>query len=183
MMLVSGAAEMTMAQWASAFAESGLGVTRELGNLLGPFVFAILMGSARVFYAKFSSKISLKKFILLSSVLCIISYLTAAFSPIPIISLLACGICGLSVGVLWPGNISNAAGMVKGGGTSMFAILALLGDFGCMTGPFIAGSVADAFGGDISVAFALSALFPVILLISVIYLIRYSKRIKENGNQ
>lgn len=182
MMLVSGAAEMTMAQWASAFAESGLGVSRELGNLLGPFVFAILMGSARVFYAKFSTKISLKKFILFSSVLCIISYLVAAFSPFPVLSLLACGICGLSVGVLWPGNISNAAGMIPNGGVSMFALLALLGDLGCMVGPSIAGSVADAFGGNISMSFAISAIFPVILLVSIIYLIQYSKKAKKNGN-
>lgn len=182
MMLVSGAAEMTMAQWAAAFAEAGLGVSRELGNLLGPFVFAVLMGLARVFYAKFSTKISLKKFILFSAVLCIVSYLVAAFSPLPIVSLLACGICGLSVGVLWPGNISNAAGMIPNGGVSMFALLALFGDFGCMIGPSIAGSVADAFGGDISVSFAFSSIFPVILLISVIYLIQYSRKAKKNGN-
>ena len=182
MMLVSGAAEMTMAQWAAAFAEEGLRVSRELGNLLGPFVFAVLMGSARVFYAKFSAKISLKKFILFSAVLCIVSYLTAAFSPLPIVSLLACGICGLSVGVLWPGNISNAAGMIPNGGTSMFALLALLGDFGCMIGPSIAGSVADRFGGDIRISFVISAIFPVILLVSIIYLINYAKKEKRNGN-
>ena len=186
MMLVSGAAEMTMAQWAAAFAEAGLGVSRELGNLLGPFVFAVLMGSARVFYAKFSTKISLKKFILFSALLCIASYLVAAFSPLPIVSLLACGICGLSVGVLWPGNISNAAGMIRGGGVSMFALLALFGDFGCMIGPSIAGSVADAFGGNIKLSFVISAIFPTILLVSIIYLIRYSKKQRkasQNGNQ
>lgn len=182
MMLVSGAAEMTMAQWAAAFAEAGLGVSRELGNLLGPFVFAVLMGSARIFYAKFSAKISLKRFILFSSILCIVSYLVAAFSPLPVVSLLACGICGLSVGVLWPGNISNAAGMIPNGGVSMFALLALLGDFGCMIGPSIAGRVADAFGGDISISFAVSTIFPVILLISITYLIHYSRKAKQNGN-
>ena len=176
MMLVSGAAEMTMAQWAATFAEKGLGVSIELGNLLGPFVFAVLMGSARVFYAKFSQKISLKSFILFSSVLCIASYLLAAFSPFPIISLLACGICGLSVGILWPGNISNAAGMVRGGGVSMFALLALFGDFGCMIGPAIAGSVADRFDENIRVGFAVSAVFPIVLLASVIYLIGYAKK-------
>ena len=182
MMLASGAAEMTMAQWASTFAESGLGITPEVGNLLGPFVFAVLMGSTRVFYAKFSTVISLKKFTLFSSILCIISYLTAALSPFPIISLLACGICGLSVGVLWPGNLSIAAGMVKGGGVSMFALLALLGDMGCMTGPYIAGAVADLFDNNIRISFAISAVFPILLLISIVYLIRYSKKVKKNGN-
>jgi MFS family permease len=186
MMLVSGAAEMTMAQWASAFAEAGLGTSRELGNLLGPFVFALLMGLARVFYAKFSAKISLKKFILFSALLSIASYLTAAFSPLPIISLLACGICGLSVGVLWPGSISTAAGMIKNGGVSMFALLALLGDFGCMIGPSIAGNVADAFGGDIRLSFVIATIFPTILLFSIIYLINYSKKLRkadENGDK
>ncbi|MBQ7292486.1 MAG: MFS transporter [Clostridia bacterium] len=182
MMLVSGAAEMTMAQWASAFAEAGLKVSPEIGNLLGPFIFALLMGSARVFYAKFSAKISLKKFILFSSILCIASYLTAAFSPFPIISLLACGICGLSVGVLWPGNISIAAGTVKGGGVSMFALLALLGDLGCMTGPSLAGTIAGLFNENIRISFAFSSLFPIILLISIIYLIYYTKKVNKNGN-
>ena len=99
--------------------------------------------------------------------------------PVPIISLIACGICGLSVGILWPGNISNAAGMIPNGGVSMFAILALLGDLGCMVGPSMAGSIADAFGGDISLSFAISTVFPVILLISVIYLIDYSRKTKK----
>ena len=144
------------------------------------------MGLARIFYAKFSAKISLKRFILFSALLSIVSYLTAAFSPLPIISLLACGICGLSVGVLWPGNISNAAGMIPNGGVSMFALLALLGDFGCMIGPSIAGNIADAFGGDIRLAFVISAIFPTILLFSIIYLINYSKKLRkanENGDK
>ena len=114
--------------------------------------------------------------------LCIASYLTAAFSPYAIVSLLACGICGLSVGVLWPGNISIAAGMVSGGGVSMFALLALLGDLGCMTGPSVAGAITDMLNDDIRISFAISAIFPVILLLSIIYLIRYSKKVKKNGN-
>lgn len=179
MMLTSGAAEQTMAQWAATFAETGLGVSRELGNLLGPFVFAILMGTARVFYARYSSKISLNKFILFSSLLCIASYLVAAFSPIPIISLLACGICGLSVGILWPGNISNAAGMIPNGGVSMFALLALLGDLGCTIGPSLAGRIADIFGENINISFAFSTIFPIFLLISVIYLIHAKKANKK----
>lgn len=179
MMLTSGAAEMTMGQWASSFAESGLHIDKALGDILGPCTFAIFMGTSRVLYARFSHKVSLKKLILASSLLCIATYLLAAFSPIPLLSLIACGVCGLSVGVLWPGNLSNAAGLVDGGGVSMFATLALAGDLGCMLGPSIAGDIADRFGGEIRAAFVFSAIFPLTLLTATIYLISYNKKIKK----
>ncbi len=178
MMLTSGAAEMTMGQWASSFAESGLQVNKALGDILGPCMFAIFMGTSRVLYAKFSHKISLKKLILASSILCIATYLLAAFSPLPLLSLIACGVCGLSVGVLWPGNLSNAAGLVEGGGVSMFAMLALAGDLGCMLGPSVAGSIANKFGGEIRAAFVFSVIFPVILVVATLYLINYSRKSK-----
>lgn len=179
MMITSGAAEMTMGQWASSFAESALKIDKALGDILGPCMFAIFMGTSRILYAKFSHKISLKKFILASSILCIATYLLAAFSPIPLLSLIACGVCGLSVGVLWPGNLSNAAGLIPSGGVSMFAALALAGDIGCMLGPSLAGSIANKFGGEIRAAFVFSVIFPIILVIATLYLINYSKKSKS----
>lgn len=126
MMLCAGASEQAVSQWASTFAEKGLGVTKTIGNLAGPMTFAILMGSSRAFYGKFGHKIDLDRFMLGSSVLCIFSYLLIAASPIPFLSLVGCGICGLSVGIMWPGTFSKASVALKNGGTAMFALLAQL---------------------------------------------------------
>lgn len=126
MMLFAGASEQAVSQWASTFAEKGLGVTKTIGDLAGPMTFAILMGSSRAFYGKFGHKIDLDRFMLGSSVLCIFSYLLIAASPIPFLSLVGCGICGLSVGIMWPGTFSKASVALKNGGTAMFALLAQL---------------------------------------------------------
>lgn len=126
MMLCAGASEQAVSQWASTFAEKGLGVTKTIGDLAGPMTFAILMGSSRAFYGKFGHKIDLDRFMLGSSVLCIFSYLLIAASPVPFLSLVGCGICGLSVGIMWPGTFSKASVALKNGGTAMFALLAQL---------------------------------------------------------
>ncbi|SHJ10119.1 Fucose permease [Clostridium cavendishii DSM 21758] len=142
LMICSGAAEQAISQWASIFAEAGLDVSKTKGDLLGPCLFAILMGISRAFYGKFGEKINLKKFIELSSVLCVISYLITVFAPIPIISLIGCGLCGLSVGIMWPGVFSLSARHCPQGGTTMFALLALAGDVGCFVGPSLVGYVS-----------------------------------------
>lgn len=126
MMLCAGASEQAVSQWASTFAEKGLGVTKTIGDLAGPMTFAILMGSSRAFYGKFGHKIDLDRFMLGSSVLCIFSYLLIVASPVPFLSLVGCGICGLSVGIMWPGTFSKASVALKNGGTAMFALLAQL---------------------------------------------------------
>ena len=180
LMICAGAAEITMAQWASGFAEAGLGVPKAVGDLLGPCLFALLMGSARILSAVLSGRVSL--FLLMggSCVLCILSYLTAATVPHPVIARLACGLCGLSVGVLWPGTFSIAAGRLPRGGFPMFAILAFCGDVGCMIGPTLAGQIADACDGDLKVAFLVTLLFPV-CAIALLFMLRRDKKIKR-GN-
>ena len=135
LMICAGASEQAMSQWVSLFAESGLKVSKTMGNLLGPCAFAILMGIARVFYGIKGSKINMKKALIFSSILCVISYLLAVFSNVPLISLIGCSLCGLSVGIMWPGVFSLCAKYFPKGGTSMFAILALAGDVGCTAGP------------------------------------------------
>ncbi len=146
LMLCAGASEQAMSQWASFFAESSLHVSKTMGDLLGPCSFAILMGVSRVFYGKWGEKIRLEKFMYLSSMLCIVSYLLAVFAPVPLISLLGCALCGLSVGIMWPGTFSIAARECAQGGTALFAFLALAGDAGCMSGPGLVGIVADNAG-------------------------------------
>ncbi len=173
MMLCAGASELAMSQWASAFAEEGLGVSKAMGDLLGPCMFAVFMGIARVFYGKFGAKISLSRFMAASSTLCIAAYAITVFSPYPLLSLGGCALCGLAVGIMWPGTFSMASAAIPLGGTPMFALLALAGDTGCTSGPSLAGKIADAFGSDIKYGFAFAAVFPVFML--VLSLVRVHK--------
>lgn len=166
-MLCSGASELAMSQWASAFAESGLKVSKTTGDLLGPCLFAVLMGSARVAYSKLSDKIPLAKVMTASAVLCIVSYLVAGLSPVPVISLIACAVCGLSVGVMWPGTFSLAAEKIPAGGTAMFALLALFGDTGCASGPALVGKMTTLFGDNLGKGLLFGVVFPAVMIVCV----------------
>ena len=165
MMACSGASEQAVSQWASAFAEKGLNISKTAGDLAGPMAFAILMGSVRAFYGKYGDRINLDRFMKLSTVLCIASYLMITLSPSPIISLIGCGLCGISVAIMWPGTLSKASAALRKGGTLLFGMLALAGDFGCTSGPTVAGIVSDLFGGDMKVGFLAAMVFPVVLLV------------------
>lgn len=143
LMISAGASELTMAQWSSLFAEMGLGVSKVVGDLLGPALFAVFMGIGRVIYGIWGQKIDLRKALMGSSILCILCYAVAVFIKIPMISLLGSSLCGLSVSLMWPGTLSLSAEMYPKGGTSMFGILALFGDVGASLGPWLAGLVSD----------------------------------------
>ena len=165
MMLCAGASELSMSQWASAFAEEGLRVNKATGDLLGPCMFAVFMGIARVFYSKKGEKIRLSSYMAGSSALCVFGYAVTVFAPHPLLSLCGCMICGLAVGIMWPGTFSMASKAIPLGGTSMFALLALAGDLGCTSGPFLAGQVSAAFGSNLRVGFAFAAVFPLLMLV------------------
>ena len=164
MMVCAGASEQAVSQWASTFAEKGLGVSKSIGDLAGPMAFAILMGSARAFYGKFGDKIDLDKFMVGSGLLCIGSYLLISLSPLPQLSLLGCAICGLSVGIMWPGSFSKASAVMRNGGTAMFALLALGGDLGCSGGPTLVGYVSSMFSEDLKKGILAAIVFPVLLI-------------------
>ena len=166
-MLCSGASELAMSQWASAFAESGLKVSKTFGDLLGPCLFAVLMGSARVLYSKFSDRVPLGKAMISSAILCAVSYLVAGLSPYPIVSLLACAVCGFSVGIMWPGTFSLAAEKIPMGGTAMFALLALFGDTGCATGPALVGKATTLLGDDLGKGLLFAVVFPIVMIVCV----------------
>ena len=168
LMFAAGASEQAMSQWASAFAESGLGISKTMGDLLGPCIFSVLMGSARVFYAKMSEKIDLNTFLIGCGVLCIGAYLLASLSPSPVLSLVGCGVCGLSVGILWPGVFSLASAQIPKGGTAMFALLALAGDLGCSGGPTTVGFISGALGGDLKKGLFFAIAFPIIMIIGAL---------------
>ena len=163
-MVCAGASEQAVSQWASTFAEKGLGVSKAIGDLAGPMAFAILMGSARAFYGKFGDKIDLDKFMVGSGLLCIGSYLLISLSPLPQLSLLGCAICGLSVGIMWPGSFSKASAVMRNGGTAMFALLALGGDLGCSGGPTLVGYVSSMFSENLKKGILAAIVFPVLLI-------------------
>ena len=167
MMICAGASELAMAQWASAFAETAIGRSdlKWLTDLLGPCLFAICMGLARVFYAKMSEKINLAKGIFISSIVCIASYLITILSPFPVLSLFGCALCGIGAGIMWPASYSMASDKIPNGGVLMFGLLALAGDFGCLAGPSLAGQISALFDNNLKVGFAVSIIFPLVLAI------------------
>lgn len=174
LIMCAGGSEQAMSQWASAFAESAIGVQKTVGDLMGPCFFAILMGISRVFYAKISAKVDTLKYIAFCGVLCIASYMLAAFSPIPILSLIGCGICGFSVGCMWPGTYSAASAVLPRGGTAMFALLALTGDAGCSAGPTLVGMISGAMDGGLKSGLPFGAIFPAVLIVMCIVAVRIS---------
>ncbi len=164
MMVCAGASEQAMSQWSSAFAEKALGVSKTLGDLAGPCAFAILMGTARALYGRFAEKIPLKAFMIGSAALCIGCYLLAALSGNALLGLIGCAVCGFSVGIFWPGTFSIAPGVLPGGGTAMYALMALCGDLGCSGGPTLVGLAANAAGGDLRMGLLLALVFPAVML-------------------
>lgn len=160
MMVCSGASEQAVSQWASTFAEQGLGVSKTVGDLAGPLAFAALMGTSRLLYGKFGDKLNLNKCMFFSACLCVISYLCIALIPVPAIGLIGCALCGFSVGVLWPGTFSKSSAAIKRGGTVMFAMLALAGDLGCSGGPTLAGLVSGNFNNNLHIGILSAIIFP-----------------------
>lgn len=165
MMLCAGAAEQGMSQWASAFAEMGLGVSKAFGDLAGPAAFALMMGLARTFYGAVGSRLRLGvgHLIAVNSGICFCAYLIAACAPQPVVALLGCALAGFSVGIMWPGTFSLSAELLPAGGTLMYALLATAGDVGCAAGPMIVGLVADVTGGEFRLALLAGSLFALVM--------------------
>lgn len=164
MMVCAGASEQAVSQWASTFAEQGLHISKTLGDLAGPMAFAILMGTARAFYGKHGDRIDLDRFMKASCLLCIAAYLAISLVPIPVVSLAACAICGLSVGIMWPGTFSKASATLPKGGTALFALLALGGDIGCSGGPTLVGLVSSHAADNLKAGILAAIIFPILLL-------------------
>lgn len=176
-MLCAGASEMGMSQWASYFAEMGLKVDKTMGDLLGPCFFCILMGIVRTCFGKSEGRMNLHRFIKLSCILCIVSYLIAVFAPHPVLGLMGCGLCGLSIAIFWPGTFSIAAKTCKAGGTAMFALLALAGDVGCASGPQLVSIVSKIFPQyGLKAGLLCAIIFPITLFISLFCLERINKK-------
>ena len=177
-MVCAGAAELTVSQWSSALAEEGLGVSKTVGDLAGPLIFALLMGISRILFSRLGDRMPLHRFMIFSATLCVICYLVIALAPSAAVALIACGICGFSVGIFWPGTFSMASKTIRNGGTPMFALLALGGDLGCAVGPAVAGFVSGHAGGDLRQGILVGAIFPAIMLAALLF---YRQRKKRQG--
>ena len=179
LMVCSGASELTMSQWASAFTESAIGVSKTVGDLAGPCLFAMFMGISRVIYGKFGEKVDLVKVMLVCGIMCVGCYLLASLSASPVLGLMGCSLCGLSVSLMWPGTISISSQNCPKGGTAMFAFLALAGDFGAMAGPAVVGNISELINGNLKTGLLVATVFPVILVAGLIVL----NRVRNKGQQ
>lgn len=164
-MICAGASEITMAEWASLFAQKALGVSKTVGDLLGPCAFAVCMGSGRVIFGLLDGKFNPKKALILNNILCVLCYVGVAVCNIPALSLIACALCGFSVSLSWPGTYSMAARHFPTGGTLMFSILALCGDLGCSIGPWLMGIVANST--TLETGFLVCSVFPAFMIFTV----------------
>ena len=172
LMICSGASEATMAQWASAFTESALGVSKTIGDLAGPCLFAVFMGISRMLYGKMSEKLDLTKTMLLCGMMCAVCYLLASLSPLPFPGLAGCALCGMAVGILWPGTISLSSQKCPKGGTAMFAFLALAGDLGATVSPAMVGSISEMAGGNLKIGLLIATIFPILSVVGLFVLNR-----------
>lgn len=170
LMVCSGASEATMAQWASAFTESAIGVSKTVGDLAGPCLFAMFMGISRMLYGKLSEKLDLTKVMLVCGIMCAGCYLLASLSSLPTLGLAGCSLCGLAVGVMWPGSISISSQKCPRGGTAMFAFLALAGDFGATVSPTMTGSLSEMAGGNLKMGLLAATVFPAGLVFGLLIL-------------
>lgn len=169
LMICAGASELSMAQWASAFAESALGLSKSMGDIAGPCMFAVTMGISRSLYGKYGEKLDLMKFMIGSGALCLACYITASLSEIPLLGLVGCIVCGFSVGIMWPGTISICSAKIPLGGTAMFALLAMAGDMGGALGPAIVGNISQNAGDNIQKGLFAGCVFPAVLVISILF--------------
>lgn len=179
LMICAGASEASMAQWASAFTESAMGVSKTVGDLAGPCLFAVFMGISRILYGKLSEKLDLTKTMLACGGLCVLCYLTASLSAMPIIGLAGCALCGVSVGIMWPGTISISSQKCPRGGTAMFAFLALAGDLGATVSPSLVGGISNMAGGNLKAGLFAATAFPLLLIFGLIFLHRKFNKISQ----
>lgn len=179
LMICAGASEASMAQWASAFTESAMGVSKTVGDLAGPCLVAVFMGISRILYGKMSKKLDLTKTMLACGGLCVLCYLTASLSAIPIIGLAGCALCGVSVGIMWPGTISISSQKCPRGGTAMFAFLALAGDLGATVSPSLVGGISNMAGGNLKAGLFAATAFPLLLIFGLIILHRKFNKVSQ----
>lgn len=190
LMLCAGASELAMCQWSSLFAERALGVTKVMGDLMGPCLFAVLMGIGRTIFGVWGEKINLAHALMATAALCILCYIGAGLFESPVLSLVSCALCGLSVSLMWPGTFSLVSAIYPKGGTAMFGTLAILGDVGCSAGPALFGAVSTAVANaavnsasadqlGLKSGMLVSVIFPLFIVIGVALITHLAKQEKN----
>ncbi len=180
LMVCAGASELSMAQWASAYAESAIGLSKAAGDLAGPCMFAVTMGISRVIYGKYGDRMNLMSFMFGSGSLCLLCYVMASVSSNPLIGLIGCIVCGFSVGIMWPGTISISSRQLPAGGTAMFALLAMAGDLGGAFGPGLVGNITQHADDNLQKGMLAGCVFPLVLVISLLVMRRFQKKPRQS---
>ena len=141
---LGGAAECTMSQWCSGYIEQALGIPKMWGDIFGMAVFALTLGLGRTLYSKFGKNIG--RVLFFGAVGATACYLVAALAPTsaPVVGLIACGITGFCVSMLWPGSLIVGSDRFPAGGVFIYALMAAGGDLGASVGPQMIGIVTDA---------------------------------------
>ncbi len=181
LMICAGASELSMSQWASAYAESALGLSKAIGDLAGPCMFAVTMGISRVIFGKYGDRLDLMKFMIGSGCLCLLCYVSASLSDNAVLGLIGCIMCGFSVGIMWPGTISICSGRLPAGGTAMFALLAMAGDLGGSLGPGLVGTITQMSGNNLKRGMLIGCLFPLILIVCLMLMKSMRKGINSDS--
>ncbi len=172
-MICSGASEIGMSQWSSYFAETGLKVSKVTGDLLGPCLFAVLMGTGRMIFGFVGEKLNLKVALSVSAVLCALCYMGTSFINNAVVSLLICALTGITVSIMWPATLSLAARLFPKGGGAMYSILALSGDTGCTLGPWFISfmsiqlSQGSSSGDALKTGLGFGSLFPILMIVAI----------------
>lgn len=185
-------AENAMANWISGYVETALHIDKALGDILGMAMFAILLGIARVTYGKYGKNII--RILLLGMTGAAVCYLTVAFSPSPVLSLIACAVTGFCTSMLWPGTLIMMEEKIPGAGVAAFAMMAAGGDTGAAIAPQLLGAVVDTvsvseFGLSLAEKLSLTpeqvgmkagmlvcSLFPIIGIFIVLYVKHFFKK-------
>ena len=126
------------------------------------------MGISRMLYGKMSARLDLVRTMLLSGILCAVCYFVASLAPLPVIGLAGCALCGLAVGIMWPGSISISAQKCPLGGTALFAFLALAGDLGATLSPTMVGCISELAGGNLKTGLLIASAFPIVLVVTLL---------------
>lgn len=171
-MTCAGASEIGMSQWSSYFAEAGLNVTKVTGDLLGPCLFAVFMGTGRMIFGFIGEKINLKKGLCASAACCAVCYILTSVLQNPFLSLITCALTGITVSIMWPATLSLSARLFPKAGGAMYSVLALSGDTGCTLGPWFISFISvkttlNNNGEALKAGLGFGAIFPIVMILSI----------------
>ncbi len=185
-------AENAMANWISSYMENALHINKTVGDILGMAMFAILLGTARITYAKFGKRIIRTLFAGMFCAAC--CYLVAGLSTNVGFAFVACILTGLFTAMLWPGTLIMMEENLPGIGVAAYALMAAGGDFGASLAPQLLGIVVDKVAvSNVAVQISsqtnlspeqiglkagmlVTAIFPIIGVFLLIFIARYFKK-------